>query len=642
MITTPATDPVVSPAPSALEPGTRVQRGLQFERADVNQETRTVSLSFSSEAPYLRWWGEEILSHEPQHIRLGRLMSGAALLLDHNERDQIGVIESVSIGADRKGRVAVRFSRSARGEEIYQDVLDGIRRSVSVGYLIHHATLQEKNAEGAPDTYLVDDWEPYEVSLVSVPADITVGVGRSANEKSPVISKQEINPISAAAPAVITSKHQEQRMEPNMVLEAEQRGAQNALARVNEINGIGQMLSYYDGQNHAREFIAAGKTTEEFRQHMLGVIASKPVPTSDIGLTEKEKKQFSFLRAIRALSATGSDKARAEREAGFEMECSNAVAAKIGKESRGIFVPSDVSAYRHQRDLTVGTSTAGGHTVQTSVLEQSFIEIFRNALVTAQAGARVLSGLVGPIAIPRQTGGATAYWVAESGVPTESQQAFDQVAMNGKTVGAFTDISRKLLLQSSLDVEAFVKADLAAVLALAVDSATINGTGSSNQPLGILATSGIGAVAGGTNGLAPTWANVVDLETQVSIANANIAAMAYVTNAKVRGKLKVTEKASSTAQFIWAPGNELNGYPGFVSNQVPSNLTKGSSSGVCSAIVFGNWQELIIGLWGVLDLMVDPYSQSTSGTVRVVALQDVDIAVRHASSFAAMVDALTT
>jgi HK97 family phage major capsid protein len=252
----------------------------------------------------------------------------------------------------------------------------------------------------------------------------------------------------------------------------------------------------------------------------------------------------------------------------------------------------------------------------------------------------MLTGLVGNIAIPRQTGGATAYWVAESGAPTESAQAFDQVTMSPKTVGAFSDISRKLLLQSSIDIESFVRRDLATVLGLAIDLAGINGSGASNQPTGVLNVSGIGSVAGGTNGLAPTFAHIVELETDVAVANADIGSLGYMTNAAVRGKLKTTEKASSTGQFVWE-GGELNGYRAKVSNQVPSNLTKGTSSGVCSAIIFGNWADLIIGMWGGLDLMVDPYTGSTAGTVRVVALQDVDVAVRHAESFSAMKDALT-
>jgi HK97 family phage major capsid protein len=324
-------------------------------------------------------------------------------------------------------------------------------------------------------------------------------------------------------------------------------------------------------------------------------------------------------------------------DAGLELEASRAVADKVGKKAQGIYLPMDVMA----RDLTAGTNSAGGYTVGTDMMGGSFIDLLRNRMMVMQMGARLMTGLNGNVAIPRQSGGATAYWVAENGAITESGQTFDQVTMSPKTIGALTDISRRLLLQSSVDVEALVRDDLASTIALALDLAAINGSGSSNQPTGILNTSGIGDVAGGTNGLAPTFAHMVELETDVATANADIGALGYLTNAKVRGKLKQTEKASSTGQFVW-DGNGVNGYNAMVSNQVPSTLDKGTSTGVCSAIIFGNWNDLIIGQWGAgIDVMVDPYTGGAAGTVRVRAMQDVDIAVRHAASFSAMQDALT-
>jgi HK97 family phage major capsid protein len=255
-------------------------------------------------------------------------------------------------------------------------------------------------------------------------------------------------------------------------------------------------------------------------------------------------------------------------------------------------------------------------------------------------GATMMNDLVGNIAIPRQTGGASSYWVAESGAVTESQAAFDQLTMSGKTVGSMSDISRKMLNQSSIDVESFVRNDLATSLALAIDLAAINGSGASNQPTGVLNTSGIGSVVGGTNGAAPDWADIVDLESQLALDNADIGNLGFLTNAKVRGKLLQTEKSSSTGQYVWGDNNTLRGYNAAVSNQVPSNLTKGSTS-TCSAIIFGNWSDLIIGSWGGIDINVDTSTGSSSGTVRIVALQDVDIGIRHAESFAAMKDATT-
>jgi HK97 family phage major capsid protein len=359
-----------------------------------------------------------------------------------------------------------------------------------------------------------------------------------------------------------------------------------------------------------------------------------------IGMSNSEVRQYSIVRAIRAAEAAARGDYRAWEQAGFELEASRAVAQQLGREPRGFFVPFDVQV-GERRDLTVGTPTAGGNMVSTDLLAQSFIEMLRNRMVLRQAGATVLTGLVGDIAIPRQTGGATAYWVAEGNAPTESQQTVDQVALSPETVGAFTDYSRKLLLQSSLDVENFVRGDLTSILALAIDLAGLHGSGSGNEPEGVANVEGIGAVVGGDNGAAPDWADIVNLETEVAVDNADLGRLAYITNAKVRGKLKQTEKASSTGIFIWPDSNMLNGYNAYATNQVKSNLTKGSANGVCSAIFFGNWADLILAFWSGLDILVDPYTHSTSGTVRVVALQDVDIVPRHVQSFAAMLDALT-
>lgn len=615
-----------------IKPGTRVERALTFERAQINADARTAELAFSSETPYERWWGIEVLDNTASAVRLGRLTSGGPLLMDHDTRDQVGVIESVRIDADRVGRAVVRFGKSARAQEVWQDVQDGIRRNVSVGYAIHKATLVETSDTGL-DTYRVTDWEPLEISLVSVPADATVGIGRSAADGSDnpiqtIVTESKMSEAhTTAAPAAPIDHAAIERS-------ATERAHQDATKRAADIIAIGEMFAKQGGERKAAEALRAGKSVEQFRADMLQHMATQPVPTADVGLSDKEARAFSFVRAFNALANPGDRKA--QEAASFEREVSDAVAAKQGRSAQGFFVPTEVQ----RRDLTVSPATAGGNTVATNLLAASFIDLLRNKLAVTGLGAQFLSGLVGNIAIPRATGGATAYWVAESGAPTESQAAFDQVTMSPKTVGAYSDISRKLLLQSSIDVEGFVRNDLASVLALAIDLAAINGTAAGNQPRGLLATSGIGDVAGGANGAAPTWANMVELESDIAIANADVGTMGYLTNAKVRGKLKTTSKVSGQNGFVWEDGM-VNGYNAAVSNQVPSNLVKGTSGAVASAIIFGNWSDLIIGQWGTLDLMVDPYSGSTSGTVRVVALQDVDIAVRQAVSFSAMLDALT-
>jgi HK97 family phage major capsid protein/HK97 family phage prohead protease len=629
----------------AIETGV-LYRTYTIDRGAIDAEKRTVALSFSSEEPYGRWFGTEILSHKQGHVDLSFLKGGRApLLVGHWTDDLVGVIESAKIDkAEKKGRAVVRFGNSARAQEIFDDVQDGIRQNVSVGYHIKKMVLEEDDEEKGR-TYRATDWKPLEVSLVAIPADESVGVGRQARQApkdllTVFISKKE-DPMpdnievkeTPAAPAA-----------PAVDVEAITKSARKAEAgRVREIMAIGQRHNLKD---EAFAAINDGTELEDFRADVLEALAKRkdlrPVEqgSGDIGLTATEARSFSFFNAIRAL-AYPTDR-KAQEAAAFEREASDAVSKVMGRAAQGLFVPAEVL----RRDLTVGTDAAGGYLVGTDHLAANFIELLRNKMRVREMGATIIDGLVGDVAIPKLTGGAAAYWVAESGAPTEGAPTFGQLAMAPKTVAAYTDISRKLLKQSSPSAENITRQDLSLAIALALDLAGIAGTGADNQPTGILATTGIGAVVcGDPDGAAPTWADIVGLETEVAVDNADIGALGYLTNAKMAGKLKTTEKAASTAQFIWpeAPAGRqsVNGYKALVSNQVPSDLTKGGGSAL-SAMIYGNWADLIIALWGTLDLTVDPYTGSTAGTLRVVALQDADIGVRHAESFAAIEDAVTT
>jgi HK97 family phage major capsid protein len=393
--------------------------------------------------------------------------------------------------------------------------------------------------------------------------------------------------------------------------------AEAAQAERSRISDITALCDKHGMADLGRQMVESGRSIDEARAAVLDKlnIHQEPVTmqAADLGLSEKESRSFSFLRAINFL-ANPTDRS-AREAAAFEIEASEAAAAKLGRQSRGITIPQDVL----RRDLNVGAATAGGNLVATDLDAGSFIDLLRNASALDQAGATVLTGLTGNVAIPRQSGAATAYWVAESGSPTESQQTVDQVSLTPKTVAAFTDYSRRLMLQSSIDVENMVRNDLARVLALKIDLAGLYGTGSNGEPLGLKLTTGIG-----TENFAaaiPTFAEVVALESDVATANALLGSPVYLMNAAMRGGLKTKAKDAGSGLFVME-GNEVNGYRGVLSNQVESG-----------DLWFGNFADLIIGYFSGLDLMVDPYTHSTSGTVRVVAMQDVDIAVRHPESF---------
>jgi HK97 family phage major capsid protein len=339
------------------------------------------------------------------------------------------------------------------------------------------------------------------------------------------------------------------------------------------------------------------------------------------------RHEYSLHQLVRAMVDPSS------KSGGFEYETSQELARQIGRKPTGVYVP--VSALT--RALTVGTGggSTGGKTVATNLLSDRFIDLLRNRSIVINAGATVLAGLEGNIAIPRQTSSATAYWVAESGAPTESQAAFDQVPLSPKTIAAYTDFSRKMILQSSLDISQFVASDLAAAIGLGIDLAAIAGTGLNNQPTGILNTSGVHELT--LSGAVPTWANMISMHTLVSDANAASGPQAYAMAPGMVAKLSQTLKIAGVDSGYILEGDRskptIGGMPVHVSNQLPA------PSASAHSMIFGNWSDLIIGQWGVLDLNVDPYTHATSGGVRIVAMQDVDIAVRHAESFCIVTDA---
>lgn len=622
---------MTSSLPQALRehlPTGQLKRAFVVDRSAIDEEARTVRLAFASETPVDRGWFVEVLDLGRKSMRTGRLMAGANLLCDHDTRDVVAVVESVEIGSDKVARAVVRFGRSVRAEEVFRDVVDGIRVNVSVGYIVHEAILD--GTKDGYDTYRVTDWEPFELSLVSVPADATVGVGRSLAALPPAVPSSSSTSTPSTENRAMTTPENKPAGSTTPTPSIDTTAQRNHAAEISKI-----AAAMPGGAELAMRSIQAGHTVEQFQAEAIRALSSKPTPTADIGLTPKETRRFSMVRALHALANPGDVAAR--NAAAFEFECSNATAAKLGKSARGILIPFEVQ----KRDMNVGTPSAGGNLVATDLMSGDFITILRDAMVLNTLGVRYLSGLVGNIAIPKQTGSGSAYWVAEGQPPEESGAAIGQVAMSPKTVGAFTDISRKLLLQSSIDVESFVSTDLAMVLGLAIQRAAIAGGSAPNEPSGILAKIAA-SVVGGVNGGAPNWDHVVDLETAVSVANADVGTLAYLTNAKVRGKLKKTfVDGPGTGERVWQKGSEpLNGYRAAVTNAVPSNITKGTGSNL-SALIFGNFADLVIGMWGGLDLMVDPYTHSTTGTVRVTALQDVDVGVRNIESFATMEDADT-
>lgn len=636
---------------------------LSADIGNVDKEARTMSFPFSSEEPCDMWYGTEILSHTSGAMRMGTRQASMPLLFNHNRDDLLGVVESIELSKDQRGYCTVRFGRDERGEWAMNQAADGVLINASFMYRVFKF---EEDVE--EEIYTATDWEPYEISLVTVPADATVGVGRSHGdeEMSVEIIRRSVNQPAAAEnqeqQTMFKQRHHLQDLANDSATgssaggavtvdepKARALGAEAERKRIAEIDAMCRAHKVPDDLRTG--MIQKGATLEEARGVVLDhqLAQRKQDPAASLGdgfapdLTEKEKSRYSMLRAINA--AINSN----WKEAGFELEVSNEIGKRMGKSTQGFFMPTNIP-FAQRAQYAAGAAATGGAIVATNLLSGSFIEVLRNKARVMQLGATVLSGLVGNVDIPRQSGASSTFWVTEGGNLTESEAIFDKVSLALKSVGTFSAVTRQMLLQSTPDIEMIARADLIAQLAIGIDLAALSGTGASGQPLGIANVSGIGSVVGGTNGAQFTIDNLIDLETQIATANADVDSMAYLANAKTIGWLKKLK--ATTGQYLWTnyPGGQRSGTPGEIngygvarSNQARSNLTKGTSSGICSEVFFGNWSELLIGEWGTLEIVPNPYDGTLfkQGGVLLRAMQSVDVAVRHAASFATMSDGLT-
>lgn len=607
-------------------PSGPLSRSLAIDPETIDKEKRTVEVAISSEFPVQREFGIEVLDHSPESINLTR-MNRAPLLDNHDRGRQIGVVEACWLGSDRRLRARVRFSRSKAAEEIWQDVLDGIRVNVSLSYL-PHLMVPEYGPNGE-ERYRIISWEPYEVSSVSVPADPTVGVGRSSPEKTLLTIKgKKMDPVIDETGADLdkggNAEHQRSLLpaEPRDPLGPERK-------RVADIMALGDT---HNQRSLAQQAVQAGYTVAQTQAMILQRMApqslsqsaaddqSRDLPNfkqpgqdmSKLGVKPEEIQSYSLMRAINAM-ATGNWK-----EAGFERSISLAIADASKKDARGLFVPHE-SLF--QRQLEKKTPGKGGVLVETDLRIDQFVDTLRNKAMIGRLGARVLSGLQGDLAIPRKTSGTNFYWLDEDNEPEDSDFDFSTLGLSPKTIAGAIGVTRRLRKQSSLSVENLMRQDMIEGIAVAIDYAQLRGTGLNNMPLGLLNQPGL---QGATYADKAEWDHIVDMETAIAEANADESGMAYLTSPTQRGKAKKTQVFANTGERLWQDNN-VNGYRSFATNQMPSD-----------AWLFGDWSQIITAMWGVLDINIDTAKKAGSDGVIMRIFQDVDTAARRLESFSCL------
>ena len=615
-----------------------MRRDFTVEREGINKEARTVDLSFASEQPVDRWFGREILDIAAGSCDLTRLNNGGAVLVNHDWDGQVGVVTKAWIDAGtKKARATVKFSRTQAGEDIFTDIQDGIRSLVSVGYVVRKMVLA--SMDGDVETHRVTDWLPFEISIVSVPADSSVGVGRSQTEPS--------KPAERQAPAIITSKSTSMTDEEKRAQEAAAELAKNHAtearskerARIAELNTTADSLATRHPQHKdallalARKCGETGDDVNAFNRSVLADIlktddkAAPGLRQGDalVGLNGKDRKRYSIMRAIQA-------KMEGRALDGLERECSDELTKKLGRSPIGFFLPDEIVAdawgqrKREERTLLAGNAVDGGYTVPSELMTSEFVEYLRNNTRIIELGGRFIGGLQGDVSIPRQLTGASAYWVSETGAITGSGATFGQIVAKPRRIGTSVPYSKQFLAQSSLGAEAFVVNDSDKATAVELDRVAISGAGVA-EPLGILNLASGDRSTSVTFGGAATWPKYLEFFSNVAANNALLGSPAYLTTPASAAKAMGIPKFSNTATPIWAD-DKVGTFRALWSTQFPT-------SGTLNQVIFGDFSQVIYLEWAGRDVIVDPYgTNATNGTVTVTIQRLIDMVIRRGKSFA--------
>lgn len=602
-------------------------------------------IAISSEFPVERWFGKEILDHSTDAVDLSRAKLGLSFLDSHDVKSVIGIVERVKVGDDKKLRGQLRFSRSEKAQQIKTDIQDGIRRFISVGYMIREYTLVVSSKEEG-DTYRATKWAPMEASSVAVPADPTVGHDRNSGDRKYPVLVRNANPASEPNLKEVT-------VDPTV---QESRTAAAEIIRLGKVHQI--------DQERVAKAVQDGESVDAFSRYVLdevskrgaGPLRQPPAEGQDrIELTDREQKEYNLARGIMtAVSQFEASQSGIEvkRENSLEMEISATIEKNWkGQRHGGLFVPWSIRhtltpdiAKRFGIDLAKragldsATANAGAELKFTEPGE--FIKFLYNRMRVKQLGARTISGLRDNVSYPKQTGRATGTWVAENpGTDVaDSNLTLGSVLSSPKTYQSSTSYSRQLLAQAVIDIDSLVREDLAQALALAVDLAAISGTGGL-QPRGVLNTTGVQSevvAADSGNGGLVTYGDIVDMEVLLETANADqLGEPGWLTTPRVKGLLKKTARLGNTIGVPLWEKNELDGFLAVSTNQVASNGTKGTGTNL-AVLILGVWSTMIIGMWGSgFEIVVDPYRLKKQGMIELTSFMLTDVTITYPQAFVA-------
>lgn len=598
------------------------KRYVHMSEKAIDQEKRTVMVGVSSEEPVERSFGMEVIDHSRENMNLAFLNSGRApLLLNHDSDKVIGVIESVELDEQaRRLRAKVRFGKSAMASEVFDDVVDGVRQNISIGYRVDG---KAEKRENDPESYVRVKTTPMEISIVGIPADQSslVGVGRS------VSANIETNSV-----------HEGAKVMTEVNLDAVR--AESREAALKEAKAIMSLARKHNAADLGEKAIESGHSIEEFRGLLLDHIGDKPLdtPAANVEVSQKESKRYSLGRMVQA-QVTGD-----WTDAGFEREIHKEIAKRVGKESQGIYVPTFAFGQRSGIMTTAATGAIAGENVSDNFVPtihrgDMFIEALRARQVMAGLGVTYMGGLTNRVKMPKFSTGASAGFVEESGDVSDQSQTDASVTLQPRTMGARAVMSRLLMLESVPAIDQVVQDDLLMSMADRLEYFAINGSGSGGQPTGLL-NAGIGNydISAGTDVDSLTWADIIQIAKTVENANGivNQNAVGWLSSPAVKAKMASTARVSGTDSVFLLndPWNTLYGHPIAFTTNVLSTYDPGDAGNDASALFYGDFSQLLIGIFGAPSILVDPYTYSNSGDVQISIFQEVDVAVRNTESFA--------
>lgn len=619
---------------------------------NANTETQTIPMTFA--APYYveRWYGILVLDYSPQAIILDRWKQGAPYLMDHNTEDQRGIIlEGDLINSKLNGKV--KFSRSERGKELYQDIVDKIRPYTSMGFDI--LDIKEMTPEEMPDdlknmaiekqlpVFYVSKWMPFEGSSVALPANPEVGVqydyydGKTPEEVKILSEKFGLQKLEQKQQQITINK--EAQMSESAVQTQEQLQELQNKRKATFLNFGKAYENRVAGGKNTIEKLAedtavmfVSETDESAERKFRGALFTKvqdkenlETPISMVGMTEKNKEQYSIMRVIRHL-------VDGKEELGIEKDIHEEILKKKGgmtNKTGSICLPMDIFTRRVQYtpellnlmrargmrserfDQVVGTPSLGGYLVGTEHRAQDFIEYYYNLLIE---GFTILPGLQQNIDIPKQVGGSTiSIPASEGGGFLETSITFGQLLLSPKEIGAFVEITRKLLVQSSPAIDALVSLDLMRQMALKTNKLALFGTGATGEPLGVFNTSGVGTFPGA--GISRSAA----LEAMADIGSANVVGtLKWLCNNATKALLMGRDQTAGYGQWLMDDQGVMVGFEDICSEQMAANY-----------LALGKWDEVVVGQFGSMEILYDRNTLSNSGGLRIAVYDLIDCGLKH-------------